>query len=112
MQKITTEQSKEIYKHFRSLSAEDLSSFDASKDVDTEKFGDNDYSKVGESVRLFGRIAQTCTEQEFCDMMETGETPPIKLTEQEMEVIRGGIAPLVLYGACLLAGAAFAYFTR
>lgn len=48
--------------------------------------------KFGTAVRLFGRLAHEADREAFYIAVAEGEIPPLKLSAEEMEVVRGGIA--------------------
>ena len=52
-----------------------------------------------ESFMILKRIARDYSETEFVEALTKGVLPPIKLTNKEMEVIRGGFfSPVFDYG--------------
>jgi|JI10StandDraft_1071094.scaffolds.fasta_scaffold101901_2 hypothetical protein len=40
--------------------------------------------------KLFSRVAKSTTESEFAKIIETNELPPIKLSKEEQELVKGG----------------------
>lgn len=48
---------------------------------------------------VVSKIARQATESEWANFMNSQEVPVIKLSATEMEAMRGGIAPLLLYAA-------------
>jgi len=46
--------------------------------------------KFFSGMSLMGRLAHQVDEKEFADCLATGEFPPMKLTAQEQELLRGG----------------------
>lgn len=43
-----------------------------------------------DQIILFQKIASTCTPEEFYHLLETGEAPSLKLSGEEMELLKGG----------------------
>lgn len=42
------------------------------------------------SISLLARAAQESTQEQFTNCLSTGEIPPMKLSDEEMKVVRGG----------------------
>jgi hypothetical protein len=43
-----------------------------------------------EQIVLFQKIASQCTPEEFYNLLESGEVPSLKLTNDEMKLLGGG----------------------
>lgn len=48
------------------------------------------------------KLATSCTEEQFNSYIEENEIPPLKLSNDELNVLKGGVLPLIL-----IAGAAY-----
>lgn len=81
----------------KSLTAKDLEVL--LKDLDASKMKSN--FKVRENFQLMHRIAHATTDAEWMDFAKTGEMPPLKLTSEEMELVRGGYGLIDFIGDCI-----------
>jgi len=95
---VTEDQARSIYKEYKKIP---LATIQGTSESDIlERMGKNAKSKsVAAEIKLFGRVAHQVSETEFIDAMVKNELPPLKLTPQEMEVLRGG-----LVGTCVGVG--------
>lgn len=90
-------------------------------DLKNVKFADKITNEAGtfsgtegrNAIRILARLAHEYDEEEFAKAVLSGEMPPMKLTEGEMELIRGGgkwlrwgVICVASVGAALLAPAA------
>lgn len=53
-------------------------------------FDDDLEAEMDGTLRVLGRVAHEYDERTFVDAVETGELPPLELSEREMEFVRGG----------------------
>lgn len=60
-----------------------------------------DPHRFGTSIRLMGRLAHEADEETFIDALTSGQFPPMKLSAEEMEAVRGGAALTISLGACI-----------
>ena len=44
-----------------------------------------------QELQLAFKVAQQASEEEFVDMMASGELPPVQLTNDELESLKGGV---------------------
>lgn len=88
MQQISIDQARDLYSVFGKL---DTGSAELTKYLDSKNIPGA--QKITEVLK---KIANNCSEKEFIDYVMTNETPAIKLTNEEMEVIKGGITPYIL----------------
>ena len=68
--KMTIEQIAESYHTLRSTPVEEL--------------------RDEQVIRLFKKIAQESDLESFTEMVESGEVPPVQLTSEEMDAVKGG----------------------
>lgn len=96
MQAITVSQAKELYKNIGKI---DLNSAQVKEAISSNK---SKGPKVSEQqIAIAAKISANCTEEEFVDFVTKGEFPSVKLTKDEMEVLKGGVDPV---SACILIG--------
>jgi hypothetical protein len=57
------------------------------------------------------KIARSCTEDEFVDYVQNGNSPVVKLTPEEMEMLKGGITPVIVAGL-VITGAILHYYGK
>jgi hypothetical protein len=114
----TTGKHTDLYKLFRSV---DASALDKDKELpnDLQKavaasgktLSPSHFTKV---ISVTAKVAKNCSESDFSKFVETGALPPIKLSAEEMELVKGGIVlsgiiGIVGVGAGLIMGATYYY---
>ena len=50
------------------------------------------------AFKVYGRMAHSCTSSEFSEGVENGEWPPVELSAEELEALRGGVATTIAVG--------------
>jgi hypothetical protein len=117
-QALTKDTAAQIYKKFKEVPLDKwLNTSDEDYVKGLTKSNDNDLRsalrttavdahQVGTSFRIFAKMANQLSESEFCDALITRDFPPLKLTPQEMEVLRGGIMWTAVVGVGVVGGLA------
>lgn len=88
---LESQEVKLIYQSLRATPLKDITnakSEDMLKRIDSK--GLNLNLETMSSLKLLGRIAHQCSETDFYDFVIENDLPPLKLTAQEMEMIKGG----------------------
>lgn len=60
-----------------------------------------DPERIGMSLSLFGRVAHEYGPEELADAVNHGRFPPLKLSSEEMELVRGGAVVTIGAGAVI-----------
>lgn len=90
---INEEDVSEGYEQFRSIPVETWEKEDAEEIVEhlrSEGHDELDASDVSASLRLMGKVAHEYDEETFSELMKGGEIPPVEMSQEEMELARGG----------------------
>lgn len=103
---MTLQDSNEFYERLRTIPLEDWISRDAAElgEVAREAGMNMDGrtpAVVGTSIRLLGRLAHQVDAEAFAEATATGELPPMKLSAEEMEAVRGGLIGTCIACFCL-----------
>lgn len=64
-------------------------------------YGDLDSDDVTSGIRVLGRVAQEYDRETFVETVQSGEVPPLELSAEEMQTVRGGAA-LTLAAAAII----------
>ena len=59
------------------------------------KYGVDQQHEKREGIVLLRKVARSCREEEFVDFTSNNQIPAVKLTPAEMEVLKGGITPVI-----------------
>ena len=112
----TEDQARSLYKEYKKIPLAMIQG--TSESVILERMGKAAKSKaIAAEIKLFGRVAHQVSESEFIDAIVNNEVPPVKLTPEEMEVLRGGLIGTcigigIALGAILFAGIAVGQASR
>ena len=87
--KIDLNYADKLWQMFKTVDGKHVVSPEAIKSLDNGMNADD----ASTLVRIYGKAAAACQDAgEFLKILETNEFPPIKLTQKEMEFVRGGKA--------------------
>lgn len=95
-QQLTASQASELYLIMNKI--------DPSHPDLMKHFSSINVKKPEEATKLLKKIAVSSSEKDFVDFILKNEIPAIKLTDSEMETLKGGVLPLVAW--YIISGAA------
>jgi len=115
---ITKAEASKVYTELRKIPLDQWMKADKAslgKAFSQNKIEGINVNQLGTSAKMFGRVAHAVDESVFVDSLINGELPPFKLTNEELEIVKGGLVPLAIYaiyGGCVLVGGVIGYFAR
>jgi hypothetical protein len=86
-QKLTGEQAAQLYNGLRSKVDLSVINWGEQKGMNKVQF---------ETIH---KVANSSTQEEFTDFIINNQVPAIKLSAKEMEMIKGGVVPIIAYVA-------------
>ena len=109
MTNVTREHSDRVYESLKAVSAEDWQRATAAEIVENANnfqgldLEGKDPETFALGFRLFGRLAHQATAEEFFVALSEGDIPPMKLSAEEMEIVRGGVLATgsLIIGVCV-----------
>jgi len=114
---MTNEEIDDAFETFTAIPPEQWDNDDADELVETlrsegktEAAEQLSESEITASLRMLGKVANEYDRDTFAETIQDGELPPIELTEEEMQKVRGGIVLTATAMAVATAAGAAGYY--